>query len=361
MHDISQELDDLRLSAADEGDAARIGWLCVHAPLELIAAAGLRPVRIRPRSSDPRDATDFLSSKTCSYLRCSFEECLGGVANYDGILASSCCEGERRTFELLKKVVPLTFAELYDVPKVDTIGARHFMLQRLANTKHKLEKAFDVIITNKSLAEAVRGLNMLRSALKELDHLRSGRPGILANGDFHELVLLAMEAPLDVATKVVASLNRRLRKTAGQRDGVRMGVAGNVVNRRGLFDALEDRGIVVVGDDLCAGSRFYAENSAPSGDILEGLANRYFQAAPCPMRGLSRKRQSAFIQELGRRGATGVILVAQRFCDATSSEFAALKIEAAHHSLSAIRIDLDESSPDDVSAESIGRIVEMVA
>ncbi|MCL5291784.1 MAG: 2-hydroxyacyl-CoA dehydratase family protein [Actinobacteria bacterium] len=363
MTAISRALDTLRLAAAN-GSGPRVGWFCIHAPLELVLAAGLRATRVRGLPQRTPRADGYLSQDACPYLRCSLESGLSGRSQIDGIIGVPCCDGLKRHYELWCAASHPSFSLLFDMPKIGTFAAKHYLVQKLHVAKQAIEKAYGVRITKKALHKAVRDLNRLRARLRRLDDLRALSPGIIGNGDFHELVLLSMESPVDVSTEVISSTQKMLKRRQGKPNTSRLvplAVGGNIIDGRSLFDTADSMNGVVVADDLCTGNRFYALNTVCDDDLLDALAERSLQTPPCSRMVRETSRFPSFAREAQERGARGVIFATQPYCDASLLEYSDISHEAEQLGLPTLLIELDESpTGGEIAREKIKQFMELI-
>ena len=359
--DLSEDIEALREISRKSG-RPRIGWLCICAPFELIHAAGLDSFFVRGRGEFEKESSAHLSVFACSHLRKTLNEAIRGSISLDGVMGVASCEGMRRHFEIWTRSARPRFAGLMDMPRVDSPASRHYLCQKIESAAREIERAYDVRLTKRSIAKAVRDLNHLRAALRRLDGLRAARPGAISNRDFYELVLLAMESPPAAASAVVDSACDRISRSRSKKEpAILLAISGNIVDDIAVFKAFDDVGAIAVFDDLCIGNRFFSVLDMDAASPLESVANRIFDSFTCARSLNEKSKLKQFASEAKKRGSTAIALVSQINCDAALIEQAKIAQEAERLGFKVLSVLLDGGLRSYGIREKFKEFAEMIA
>jgi benzoyl-CoA reductase subunit C len=90
---------------------------------------------------------------------------------------------------------------------------------------------------------------------------------------------------------------------------------------RYLWELIEELGGLVVGDDLCSGSRYFWDLVDEDGDPLAVLARRYIFRAPCARMRPSTRRIEHLKGLAEQYRVEGIILVGLKFCDLYGGDY----------------------------------------
>ena len=105
----------------------------------------------------------------------------------------------------------------------------------------------------------------------------------------------------------------------------RLLIAGGLCDYPDLYGVLEKSGGVVVGDDLCTGSRWF-EGAVGDGDPIKALAARYLDRPICAAKHSTNTARGERVVELAKTsGADGVIFLLLKFCDPHAFDYPYMK------------------------------------
>jgi benzoyl-CoA reductase subunit C len=308
-----------------------VGTFCSYAPEEFIIAAGAHPFRIFGTGEKARLAESHLQSYCCSLVRGALEDALGGrLAFLDGVVFPHTCDTIQRLSDIWRLNVGHCFhLDLVLPVKLDTESARLYLGDVLKRFGEQLGGKLGVTITEADLREAIVLTNRIREALGWIVGFAGDRPGILKGSDFSALVRAAMIMDRSRAATLLEEVVDQLERTRGDRSGPerkRIILSGGVCNQPDIYTVIEEAGGVVVGDDLCTGSRSFAGLIAETGNPVEAIAARYRERVVCPAkhRGLSERAEN-LVRLVREKRAQGVIFLFLKFCDPHAFDYPYLR------------------------------------
>ncbi|MEE9911293.1 MAG: 2-hydroxyacyl-CoA dehydratase family protein [Deltaproteobacteria bacterium] len=327
-----------------------VGTICSYAPEELIFAAGALPVRLFGSDAGIHRADLHLQSYCCSLVRGILEEALSGRLDLlDGMVFPHTCDSIQRLSDVWRLNLVKSFhADVVLPVKLNTPSAGQYLFDVLKKFKKDLEQGLNREITEAGLIHAVKTYNAIRAAMTRLYQLRCENPRVLSGQDLHTIVRAAMimerEAFLESLAGIVAELEERAPDVpaSGAR---RLVLSGGICNHPDIYDAIESAGGVVVGDDLCTGSRYFAgaidENLPP----LEAIAERYTRRAVCPAKhaGLTR-RVDNLLKTVRDCRAEGVVFLLLKFCDPHAFDYPYMKEMLDREKIPSLLLEMEEKT-----------------
>ena len=334
----------------DETGKKIVGYTCSYTPEELIYAAGALPFRIFGTNQDIRLADANLQSYCCSLVRGILEEALSNRLDFiDGVIFPHTCDSIQRLSDIWRINVKQKFHIDFVLPvKLNTASARQYLFDILEKLKNDLERALSVQITDATLADAVKTYNQIRALMKRLYALRIQRPAIISGSDFHSIIKAAMMMDrkifLKTIEKIVTQIETSDRKViSGDK---RLVLAGSVCSHPEIYDIIEQAGGIVVGDDLCTGSRYFEgvmdENVSP----MEAIARRYLNRPVCPAKhnGLTNRGEN-IIRIVRESKADGVVFLLLKFCDPHAFDYPDIKAMLDKENIPCMLLDMEEQLP----------------
>jgi benzoyl-CoA reductase/2-hydroxyglutaryl-CoA dehydratase subunit BcrC/BadD/HgdB len=194
---------------------------------------------------------------------------------------------------------------LYDMLHTRSSESYSYGLERTLCLKKRLEDLTGKPISDAALLHAIEGSNLARKAIRALLSLRGRKPratGAEALAFIGASFFVSRDEYTPLAEQVVKVIASR-KAFAGKR----LMITGASLNHRGLHQALEQHGAVVVAEDDWWGSR------SAGGDIADGSNNplkavfeKYYFDAPSP-RLFPFELADAWFQQTSTDGIDGVI------------------------------------------------------
>ena len=296
-----------------------LGYFCTNTPEEMIRAAGLHPVRLLGSKESISLASRHLQSYCCSLVQSSLEGALKGELDFlDGMVFPHTCDSIQRLSDIWAENVPFPFHWDLVLPvKLHTESARAYLIQELRRFRDGLQGFIGRPISDDDLHASIALANENRSLLRDCYRRRAENPGLFSGSEFFALVQTATFFPKEEHTaKLKELLAHPERKGPFPPGRVRLFLAGSVCDQSPVLDLFENSGASIVGDDLCTGWRYFAEDVSQERDPLEALADRFIRRVPCPCKynpGVDRAED--FVRRVMASRAQGVVFILLKFCD----------------------------------------------
>jgi benzoyl-CoA reductase/2-hydroxyglutaryl-CoA dehydratase subunit BcrC/BadD/HgdB len=292
-----------------------VGWFCAYTPLELISAAGLEPVRLFGAPGVTPSADSILGTNMCPYVRACLEQGLAGPAPR-AVVVAGCCDNLRRLYDAWTRYCDSDFTYLFDVPRERTESAVEHYLRAIRGLAGALEEYTGQVISNEELVEAIRIRREAEGRLALLCEAQS-RPDDRLESEAYMRRFIAEQAH---HTDLPGEGTGTRRAGASRKPVV---VTGNIVRQGRLLEMIDSCGGVAVALDLCSADRFVTwdqgspapEPEASRESLLALLARTYLARNPCPRMFDGDERHQRLVEDCGRLGARGVIVVPLMFCD----------------------------------------------
>ena len=285
----------------------------------MIYAAGALPFRLFGTNEDIHLADANLQSYCCSLVRGILEEGLSGRLDFlDGVIFPHTCDSIQRLSDIWRMNVKPTFhIDLVLPVKLDTASAWQYMLDVLEKFKKDLERALNVKITDAMLFDAIKTYNQIRTLMRRLYALRVHRPAIISGRDFHGIIKASMIMDRKVFGKALEKIVTKLESPDGKiiSGEKRLVLSGSVCSHPEIYDIIENAGGIVVGDDLCTGSRYFEGMMDEKIPPIEAIAQRYYDRLVCPAKhdGLTNRGEN-IIRIVRESKADGVVFLLLKFC-----------------------------------------------
>ena len=206
-------------------------------------------------------------------------------------------------------------------------------------------------ISDADLRAAIAITNRIRGALTRIAGLAGDRPGILKGSDFSALVRAAMIMDRSRAATLVEEVVDHLERTPGGQAGPerkRLILSGGVCNQPDIYTVIDEAGGVVVGDDLCTGSRSFTGLIDAKADPVAAIAARYRERVVCPAkhRGLAERAEN-LVRLARETRAGGVIFYFLKFCDPHAFDYPYLREALEKAGIPSMAVEVEDRLPAD--------------
>lgn len=330
MREAATNLENTFIKQWKKDGGKVLGHSCTFMPAEIIFAAGLLPVRLRGLGITSVSIADaYYGPVVCSVPKCYVQ--LGAEGKYeflDGAVVTNGCDSMRRlfdTWEAADKDKPGSlpgFFEFMGVPHKSNDYSVDFYEQDLKLLSEKIEKHFDVKITDQSLKKAIKVYNEGRKLLQKFDELRWRKEVPITGEDAMAVIIASQVIPRPEFNALLKDLIDELKKAPAVSNGKkRIMLVGSANDDVDFVKVIEESGAVVVSDTVCFGARTYVSQVDEKGKPYHALAQHYLENNICPrMLGYYPER-IAYIKELSKKSKVdGAVLQNVRFCDLHGSE-----------------------------------------
>jgi len=313
------------LSARARGQKV-MGWVCTYVPEELLHAAGALPVRISgyAKETDLQDGTAYFYVNNCSFARSCLQLGLRGEYDYlDGFVAGSTCDAARRLFDLWRHYVPVPFSHVMTVPRKYSERALDLYLSQVVGLKKGLEAHLNVEIADESLMKSIGLYNESRSLLKALNDLRKLDEPPINGSQTMEVMNTSSRMPKETFNDRLRELLRDLEHSKRRcKARARIMIAGSALNNAEFLQSIEQIGGLVVTDELCTGTRYWADPVAVSDhdEPLRAIARRYLNNFPCARMYPSEERFQRMLNLIREFRVDGVVSQTIRYCSPYSND-----------------------------------------
>ncbi|MBS7249389.1 MAG: 2-hydroxyacyl-CoA dehydratase [Candidatus Freyarchaeota archaeon] len=296
-----------------------LGYFCTHVPEEVVYAADILPVRIRATGCKETSLADaFLSSFNCSFVRCTLEVAMEKQYHFlDGIISCNSCDHVRRGYDVWKQKVGTPFKHFLQVPRIINDEAIETFTYEITLLKERLEKHFNIDISEEKLWKAIKIYNDVRGLLKELYNIRKEGSPKISGTEFMGVVTASTAVPKHQLKLLLNQLLNELVSREGYSNyRARILVMGSLLDDPHYLEMIENMGGLVVADALCFGSRYFWDPVKESGDPIHNLAERYIKKVPCArMIGEHDTRLQYVLDTIKEFDVEGVIFQRMKFCD----------------------------------------------
>jgi bzd-type benzoyl-CoA reductase N subunit len=306
-----------------------IGYVCSFVPLEIIAAAGCIPFRVRGDVHEPITKGDtLLETIVCPYYRSCFD--LSVKQKYDflsGMVIPHGCDSMVRSYSAWNYSLPYSYFHFVNIPSVCGESSSEFFRAELNTFRKSLEKFAGKEITGEDLTKTIRIYNENRDKVKALYEFRKLNPPLISGTELTMLLTAGAGLPIGefnvLVDQVLAEIGKK--KKSSYHEGPRILIDGACLDNVELVKLVEELGGNVVADTICNGARDYFPRADEGGDAIHALAERYLDKINCPKTYRENKAgtfEGDIASRFGDIGAyakefkvDGAILYVYKYCD----------------------------------------------
>jgi benzoyl-CoA reductase/2-hydroxyglutaryl-CoA dehydratase subunit BcrC/BadD/HgdB len=319
FEEVASELYNPEIRAWKEAGRRVVGTVCCNMPEEVIHAGGLLPLRVRaPGLLDTAKADAHLHRINCSYTRSVLEALMRGDLSFlDGLITTNTCDHMLRLAGELeaKAGFPVHYFSMYH-----TLGSssRKWFVLEMEKLIGYIGESLSAEVREEELRRSVAVYNRTRRLMAELGELRKKDPPALSGAEHLAIALVGMSIPREEFNGRLEALLPSLRERASGASGrPRLMVVGGACDMPEFIEFIEARGVSVVADALCFGTRHYqGEVDEGAEEILPAIADHYLGRIACPaiIDGFDHSYQ-ILRQMIGDFRVDGVICARLKFCD----------------------------------------------
>jgi bzd-type benzoyl-CoA reductase N subunit len=320
-----------------------MGYFCTYVPEEIIHAAGFVPLRIRSGDQTPSRADAHLQSYTCALCRSALDQALHGDLSFlHGVVFPHTCD----TIQSLADIWRMSFPDLYVETIVQPVhlsspSTRPYLIAELQRFRHSLEKLIGQEISDQAIGASIESYNEKRRLLTRLYDLRDRLTApelFAATGAGFVMPPLEYNQLLGELVELLAEGNGAPPKGPG------LILVGAVLDDPAILTIVEELGARIVGDDLCTGSRYFAQPVEADDDPIAALADRYLHRLPCPAKYHPDHQPGEHLLKLVNESkADGIVFVLPKFCDPHAFDYAMIKEKLDVAAVPHLRLEMEHA------------------
>jgi benzoyl-CoA reductase subunit C len=326
-----------------------LGTFLSDVPEEIIHAGGLLPFALLGARKAQSQAPS-IPSFACSLVAATLSGALLNGPGLDGVVAPHYCDSSRAFFHVWQKNFPDNFSDLLRLPmKLDSEGAKEYLVGELLRFKEALERNFGVRISDDDLSASISAYNENRRYLRTIKARRIEDPDFMTNYDFFSLVKSSMTRQKEEHNGILKNI-MDIRKGSSPR-GARarpvsmVFVSGVICEPSEIFEWMDELGMTVADDDLAVGSRYFSHTVDERGDPLDALAESYFHRIPSALVHGPGDRAQYVLKRVRENGLKGVVFIRLKFCDPLVYDYPDMKKALDREGVPSILIETDLQGP----------------
>jgi benzoyl-CoA reductase/2-hydroxyglutaryl-CoA dehydratase subunit BcrC/BadD/HgdB len=347
------------LDAKKEGRTV-IGSFCVFVPEELILAVdGISVGLCAGAEFAFEEAEKVLPRNTCSLIKSAFGFKLGKVCPYlessDMIVGENTCDGKKKSYEELTKLVPNLY--IIDLPQMKSDSGKALLKNEYKKFMGALEDLSGKKITVERLKKGIEIVNNKRKAIHRLAKLRNANPEPISGLD---ALLVNQIYFYDDPVRFTDSVNKlcdELETRITEGNGVfpektpRILISGcpMAVPNWKVPWIVETSNAVIVGEESCVGERGTRHLTEKDGNtvehLLDNIVERYFQI-DCAVFTPNPDRLEHIKEMYEKYNADGIIHYNLQFCQPYQIETHAIEETLEDGGIPVLRLDTDYSMED---------------
>ncbi|MCW1099966.1 2-hydroxyacyl-CoA dehydratase family protein [Streptomyces sp. RS2] len=305
-----------------------IGYVGADVPVEYITAAGLLPLRLSGSPGTPSTTGDrYLGTGLDPAARSVLTRLLAGdFGPLDGIVVSRDSEASLRLFYALRELrrvdpaLALPPVHLVDVLHLPHRTTTRYVRAKLGQLRATVETWAGRSIDDRTLADAITAHDRLRELLTRVAALRRSQPARLTGTQTLTVVAATTGLPVERATALLEELLTEVDHLPAH-EGVRVFLTGSPHDTGHVYTALEDSGLLVVGEDHDWGDLLSRRRTAAPTEAA--LAERYQYNGPSAPRASIRARAEHTRRAARECGAQALVSYARVRDDAPGWDYPA--------------------------------------
>lgn len=354
------------VAQAKENGQMVFGYMCSNFPEEILAAAGILPVKYLGSSDNISDANQYQTTYMCHYARSILE--LGLSKEYeslDGQVYTYGCDGGSNLYQILMELVPQKYQRFMYMPhNSQAADATGFYMEEIKSFKKSLEAYLNREISDGEIKEAIKTYNQHKDLLQKIYDLRGfGKTPLITGSEVAEIIEYVVSVPKaqsnDMLDQLIkAAADRKVEDWVGPRI-----VADGTIVDKEFQKIIEDLGGMVVGDGFCLGNRLFSARVDEELPPIEALAKYAFNKLPCNCMGhemVAEKRFEHILKQVEQYKAHAVVLATQKWCDPVQFDRPFIMKELQSRGIPVIIIDIERTVDNSQIRNRLESFMEMI-
>jgi len=349
-----KELDDFRKAGGKV-----VGTFCLYVPEEIIRAAGGWCVGLCAGAEFGYDQVEqIMPRNTCALIKSFMGFKLAKVCPYiqeaDLVIGETTCDGKKKAYELLGEIHNVHVMELPQMKREKDTAVWRSEIVELMGT---VEELTGNTVTVESLRASIKEVNDKRRALQRIAAAGKSDPAPISGKDRLLATQVAFYDDVPRFTQMMNALADELDQRVASGEGVapkgakRVLITGTpmALPNWKLHDIIEKAGAVVVGEEMCTGSRYYQdlvkEDAATIDEMIDDIAAKYLDIK-CACFTPNKGRLDDVVRMAKDLKADGVIDYSLQFCGLYEMESNAVEQTVRDAGLPVLKITTDYSMED---------------
>ena len=311
-------------------------------PKEILWAMNVLPVEVWDPPLEVNHANAHLQPYICSIVKLGLELILQDKCkDIDGFLFPHTCDSIQNLASIVSDYlnldIPCYFFYHPKAPYSD--ASRRYYLEELKRLVARLERQLGVLDFS-ALKQQVKKGNQVAALVKELYRLRARNELTVSNSDFYRIIRQGEYLHPD---DFLPLLEEFLSTSKGfNREGPSVILSGILPNPPELLKILDQRGVMVVDDDLLNCGRRLLISESKKEDPYEAMAENYFNMPPCTTKNSPLKARADYLfEKIERSKAKGVIFYMVKFCETELFDVPYLVEEVKKRGLATLLVDCE--------------------
>ncbi len=273
-----------------------IGVVCSYVPTEVIYAAGMLPWRVTGSwgtDIHPQAAVHRPGSGDFYYTHILDARVKGDLDFLDGVVFTSKDDDMKRLYDVWIHAYNTPFTHIIFLPHDKRESLQRAFQKEILQLIAGLETFGGQKISQGSLLNAITEYNKMRNLLLRLYELRKREKPAISGSEVLGITTAAQVMPVDLFNQEMESLlpyleGRTAKLSDVQPRSIRLMVSSDALDNPDYIGLIEERGAMVVMDDLDTGSRWFWQEvdiDEARQDPVKALARRYLERPACPRMG----------------------------------------------------------------------------
>ena len=334
------------VASAQKTGKAPFGYFPMHAPEELIYAAGFLPVGLWGGKTEIKYADKYLQGFCCTIMKANVEFGITGVYNMlRGVLIPCFCDTLKCVCEDWKYAVP-------NIPLIPIVypqnrrsdGAMEFLVHKFQNVKNDLEVISEHEITDSSLENAFAVYERYRAVMRNFVKVIPDYPLTFDAKTRHLIMKAAHFMDKAVYTDIIEEILHQLPFVEKETfRGLKVIATGLISEPAEILDIFRENNITIAGDDISHQSRGFRALSPATGSVLERMAGRIAaQKGDTFLYEASKDKGDMLIEMVRKTNADGIVLFMMKFCDPEEFDYPILKKQMEAAGIPFLYLEVDQ-------------------
>ena len=263
----------------------------------------------------------------------------------DGAIFPKTCDSSRSISSYIgesgKFVYPLA------VPVVRSADAVKYYAHVIRDFKTAVESFYGVNISEEEIYDRFRMVEARNASINSLYES-------LADGLSYSSYINAIHENF---TKPLAEQKI---ETSGQSAGIPVFLLGSYMTNAGIVDSAEKNGLSITGDDLPESNRIANRAFPVVEDIYQLVALQVLSSRTSPTQNSYSDRIKETMEEIGKKGCRGVLVVTQKYCEPYDYYYSVLKKALDDAGIPSLKLELDGSLDQNLHEAELGAFASML-